>query len=311
MPLSAKMPDLPSLELLLAIARTGSLSAAGRDLGLTQQAVSARLAGLEARIGVRLAVRTTRGATLTSAGTVLAGWADRLLEAAREVDAGIASLRADTRGRMRIAASLTVAEQLLPAWLVTLQADARHRGQEPLHVVLHATNSNQVIDQVRAGDADLGFVEGFAAPRGLRSRVVARDELVLVVLPEHRWARRAAAVDAEELCDTPLVSREVGSGTREFLATALRHRLGPDVSQARPALELSTTASVRAAVLAGAGPAVLSELALADDIRTGRLRRVPVAGLDLRRELRAVWTGPRVPPAGAVRSFLAHIAGAR
>ncbi|WP_238490740.1 LysR family transcriptional regulator [Actinoplanes flavus] len=304
------MPDLASLELLLVIARTGSLSAAGRELGLTQQAVSARLAGLEARTGIRLAVRTTRGAVLTPAGTVLAGWADRLLQAAHEVDTGIASLRADAQGRMRIAASLTIAEQLLPGWLVTLRAQARRQGKEPIEVVLQATNSDTVVDQVRTGDADLGFIEGSGTPRGLRSRVVAHDELVLVVLPDHRWARRSSGVTAEELNDTPLVTREAGSGTREFLATALRSRLGAGTRQSKPALELSTTASVRAAVLAGAGPAVLSRLAVTDDLRGERLRHVAVIDLDLRRELRAIWDGPRTPPAGAVRAFLAHL-GAR
>src|SRR3954470_13550744 len=99
------MPDLASLEILLAVARTGSLSAAGRDVGLTQQAVSARMASLEAQTGVRLAVRTTRGAELTSAGVVVAQWADRLLGVAQEVDAGLASLRGDTRSRIRVSAS--------------------------------------------------------------------------------------------------------------------------------------------------------------------------------------------------------------
>ncbi|MFC4068966.1 LysR family transcriptional regulator [Actinoplanes subglobosus] len=301
------MPDLGSLEVLLAVAGSRSLSAAGRSLGLSQQAVSARIATLEAQTGVRLAVRTTRGTELTAAGKVVAGWADRLLQVADEVDTALAALRADARGRVRVAASLTIAEQLLPVWLVSLQTDARRRGETPAQVVLRATNSEQVVELVGAGEADLGFVEGPAVPPGLHSRVVAHDELVLVVPPGHRWTRRPAGVDADELADTPLVSREPGSGTREFLATALRRRLGDGVRQALPVLELSTTASVRAAVLAGAGPAVLSRLAVADDLQSGRLRRIAVTGLDLRRDLRAVWAGSRLPPAGAVRAFLAHI----
>ena len=71
------MPDLTSLELLLGIASHGSLSEAGRDLGLTQQAASARLASLEAQTGVRLVTRTTRGSQLTASGAVAVQWADR------------------------------------------------------------------------------------------------------------------------------------------------------------------------------------------------------------------------------------------
>ena len=301
------MPDLASLELLLAISGRGSLSAAGRDLGLSQQAASARLASLEAQAGVRLVTRTTRGSQLTEAGTVAVQWADRLLQLAHEVDAGLASLRDSSRSRVKVSASLTVAEQLLPGWLVSLQAAARRRGETPAEVVLTAANSHHVLDQVRDGAADLGFIEAPGAPRGLRSRVVAHDELVLVVLPRHRWARRGAPVTAAELCRTPLVAREPGSGTRDYLTAALRDLLGPDAAEAPPALELSTSASVRAAVLADAAPAVLSRLAVSDDIATGRLRVVPVEGLDLRRDLRAVWAGGRTPPAGAVRDLLAHI----
>ena len=307
MPLSSRMPDLTSLELLLAIAARGSLSEAGRDIGMTQQAVSGRIASLEAQTGVQLLVRTPRGSQLTASGVVAAQWADRLLQLAHEVDTGLAALRESSRSRVKVSASLTIAEQLLPGWLVSLQAAAQRRDKTPIEVVLTAANSDHVLDQVRAGDADLGFTEGHYAPRGLRSRVVARDELVLVVQPGHRWVRRGSAITARELSDTPLVTRESGSGTRSFLTAALTGLLGPGSAEAAPALELSTAAAVRAAVLAGSAPAVLSRLAVSDDIAIGRLRVVPVRDLDLRRDLRAIWLGGRTPPAGAVRDLLGHI----
>jgi DNA-binding transcriptional LysR family regulator len=115
-------------------------------------------------------------------------------------------------------------------------------------------------------------------------------------------------VSSAELNDTPLVSRETGSGTREALSTALRATLGSSSRQADPAIELSSAAAMRAAVLAGAGPAVMSRLAVDDDLTLGRLREIPISGLDLRRDLRAIWSGGRTPPAGAVRELLAHIA---
>src|SRR5262249_41726059 len=80
MPLSRHMPELSAFEIFLAIARTGSLGAAAREFGLTQQAVSARLASIEAQTGVALVVRTPRGSQLTPAGVVVAEWADRLID---------------------------------------------------------------------------------------------------------------------------------------------------------------------------------------------------------------------------------------
>ena len=132
-----------------------------------------------------------------------------------------------------MSASLTVAEQLLTGWLVSLQAAARCRGETPIEVVLTATNSNHVLDQVRAGDADLGFVEGHYTPRGLRSLVVAHDELVLVVRPGYRWVRRGSAITARELSHAPLVTRASGSGTRDYLTAALTNLLGPRTGKLR------------------------------------------------------------------------------
>lgn len=301
------MPDLLSLEVLLSIARTGSLSAAGRESGMTQQAVSARVAAMEAQTGVRLVRRTKTGSELTAAGVVTAQWADRLLGVAHEVDAGLATLRADTKTRVRVHASLTIAELLMPRWLVTLRtASARHGNPMP-EVILTAQNSEHVITAVLDNEADVGFIESPGSTTGLRSRVVAHDELVLVAPANHRWTRRGQPVSIDELATTPLVTREPGSGTRDYLTAALTDAGYAD-QQAPSALELSTAAAVRAAVLAGAGPAVMSRLAVRDDLALGRLRVVAVAGLDLHRALRAIWVGARTPPAGAVRDLLGHIA---
>ncbi|MGE2818152.1 LysR family transcriptional regulator [Mycobacterium heidelbergense] len=308
MPLSARMPELSALELLSAIAKTGSLNAASREVGTSQQAVSARLTSIESQIGVRLVTRTTRGTQLTPAGEVVAEWADQILDVAQRVDTGLASLRAERRSRLTVAASQTVAEQLLPRWLVSFQAAAlRHGGTAP-EVSFNATDSDGVIAAVREGEAELGFIEIRGALRGLRSRVIRRDELIVVVPPDHKWVRRSAPITVAELRRTPLVSRKSGwhllLGTEEPL----------DGDQSAPAahpLELASAAAVRAAVLAGAGPAVMSRLAVSDDLIHGRLRAVPVADLDLRRDLRAIWLGARTPPAGAARDLLNHIATSR
>ena len=145
MPLGPRVPELGALELLLAIARTGSLNAAGREVGVTQQAASSRLSSMEAQTGVQLVVRTARGSTLTPAGAVVAEWAARLVEVAEQLEVGISTLRDDRRSRLRVSASLTVAEHLLPGWLVSLQLQGRRRGTATAEVVLTATNSDHVL----------------------------------------------------------------------------------------------------------------------------------------------------------------------
>ena len=315
MPLSARMPELSALEVLSVIARTGSLSAASREVGISQQAVSARLASIESLTGLRLVTRTTRGAQLTPTGEVVAEWADQVLDVAERVDVGLASLRAESRSRLRVVASQTMAERLLPRWLVSLQAAALRRGTAAPEVTLTATDSEGAITAVRDGQADLGFIETRGTLPGLRSRVVARDELIVVVPPDHKWTRRSAPISVAELRQTPLVSRKSGwrlllGGTEPGVEPGAEPGSVDDQSAAHP-LELASAAAVRAAVLAGAGPAVMSRLAVAEDLAHGSLRAIPVAELDLRRDLRAIWIGARTPPAGAARDLLSHIATGR
>lgn len=302
------MPDLSALEVLSAIAKTGSLSAASRAVGTSQQAVSARLTSIEAQVGVRLVTRTPRGTLLTPAGEVVAEWAEQVLDVAQRVDTGLASLRAERRSQLKVAASQTVAEHLLPRWLVSLQAAAQRRGAVAPEVTFDATDSEGAIAAVRDGRAELGFIETRAPLRGLRSRVIGRDELILVVPPDHKWVRRSAPITVAELRQTPLVSRK--SGWRLLLGGD-EPLDGDEPEPAAHPLEFASAAAVRAAVLAGAGPAVMSRLAVSDDLSHDRLRAVAVADLDLRRDLRAIWMGARTPPAGAARDLLNHIATSR
>jgi molybdate transport repressor ModE-like protein len=280
------VPDLDSLALLLEVAEAGSLGRAAVQHGLSQPAASARVQGMERLVGFPLLSRGPRGSTLTAAGALLADWARDVLHAAEVLEGGIRSLREDREGRLLVAASLTVAEHLLPIWL------ARFAAERPGTAVrLAASNSADVAATLLRGTAEIGFVEGPGLPAGLQEREVARDRLVVVVPPGHPWTRRRRPVEADELAGTRLVQREPTSGTRASLEAALAG-VGP---MATPLLELSTTSAVRSAVAAGAGPAVLSDLAVRDDVAVGRLVVVPVHGLDLGRSLRAVWpTGQRL-----------------
>jgi molybdate transport repressor ModE-like protein len=298
--LSAHVPDLSSLELLLAVARTGSLGAAGRELGLTQQAVSSRIRTVERLVGVPVVSRGARGSQLTKSGALVADWARGVLAAAEHLDAGITALRGERDAHLTVASSLTVAEYLLPGWLVALRTEQLAAGTPPATVRLGVHNTERVAELVLTGAADVGFVEGPEVPAGLSARQVGTDTLVLVVAPGHRWARRSRPLDPAELASTPLVAREAGSGTRRVLESAL---VAAGVAPVPPALELSSTAAIRGAVLAGAGAAVLSDLAVRDDLAGGRLIEVEVAGLAPRRVLRGVWAGGP-PPAGPVRDLL-------
>lgn len=289
-----RVPDLGALELLLAVARHGSLGRAARDLGITQPAASSRIRAMERQLGVALVDRSPRGSRLTAEGVLVTDWARRVVEAAEAFDAGAQALRGRRDSRLRVAASMTIAEYLLPGWLIALRAERPGTA-----VSLHAGNSALVAERLLAGEADLGFVEGLSVPTGLDAAVIGHDRLVVVAAPSHPWARRRTPLTAAELAATPLILREEGSGTRQVLDAALAAAGGV----APPLLELASTTAVKAAVLSGAGPSVLSELALGEELASRRLARIPLEDVRLRRDLRAVWrTGHR--PTGPARDLL-------
>jgi DNA-binding transcriptional LysR family regulator len=304
MTLPSRVSDLIPFDLLLSVARLGSLGRAAAEHGMSQPAASARMRRLEGQLRVALIERSPRGSRLTPAGALVAGWAQAVVDAATALDTGVTALRREQESRLRVAASLTVAEYLLPAWLTAL----RHVDVGTA-VALTAVNSAEVAEAVLSGSADVGFVEGPDLPDGLHAITVGRDELTVVVAPGHPWTRRRSGITAAELAATPLVTREAASGTRRFFEQALHDQ--PPPNQARqdhqaspghvrltpvpPLAELSSTTAIKSAVAAGAGPAVLSSLAVAGELTAGALRAVPIIGLDLRRDLRAVWpTGRRL-----------------
>lgn len=277
--------DLDTLDVLERIAETGSLSRAADTLGITQQAVSARLRGAERAVGQPLVRRTTAGSAMTDTGRLLLGLAEPVLEAARRLEAGLSALQQHT-GSVVVAASQTIAELLLPEWLLEFRA----RVPETT-VRLVAGNSTTVTGLVRSGGAHLGFVETPSAPVGLSSCVITEDELVVVVGPAHPWAG-SASIGPEELATTALLMREVGSGTRatveEWLGVA-------GLTAAEPAAVLETTGIIRASARAGIAPAVMSRRTVEADLAAGTLARVPVDGPPLVRALRAVWSARPEP----------------
>ncbi|MDQ7908036.1 LysR family transcriptional regulator [Phytohabitans sp. ZYX-F-186] len=287
----SQLPDLESLRLLVRVAELGSVGQAARAVGMTQPSATKRLGALERRVGLPLLVRTPRGSSLTNDGRVMVDWSVRLLAAADEFQASLAALREARVAQLRIAASMTVAEALLPGWLHQL------RLREPdVRVGLTVVNSTEVARLLLVDESvDIGFVEGPRVPPGLGHRTVGHDELIVVVAPRHPWARRRRPLLAGELAGTRLVVREVGSGTRDTLELALR---GLDPVPAH--LALGSNAAVKGAAMAGSAPAVLSRYAVEAELATGRLVAVPVAGLSLARTLRAVWPrGRRLTGAAA------------
>jgi len=284
MPLAEPVPDIRSLDLLRSVAEFGSIRQAAGAHHISQPAASMRLRSLERTLGLELLDRSAGRARLTVTGVAVVQWSEAVLEGMRDLLLGTAAVRSKGRDTLRIAASMTVAEYLVPGWL------SRLRGSDPdVAVSLEMGNSGHVAEMMLRGGADIGFVEGPDDPPDLHVRVVSGDDLVVVVAPSHPWARRRRPLSAADLAATPLVLREAGSGTREVLERAL----SASGLEPTPLVELASTTAIKASVASGTGPGVLSRLAVEPEVTDGRLIVVTTTGVPLDRRIRAIWPSER------------------
>lgn len=293
----ARIPDILSLELLTSIAELGSIGRAARRHGLSQPAVSTRMRDLEAGLGIRLLERSPSGTHVSEEAREIVDMARRVLAEATAFSLFVDEVRERASGRVRVAASLTVGEYLLPQWLRDLTSDTSR-----VALSLDVVNSSQVISHVKERRADLGFVEGtWGGLPDLSERVVGGDRLTIVVGRSHPWSRRRRPLRPEDLVGVDLVTREPGSGTREVLESALE-----SVGGLHTHVELGSTGALLGAARTGRDPVVLSEIAVREDLLAGRLVEVPTEGLDLTREFRAIWR--RDEPLGRLAQKLLTVA---
>lgn len=261
---------LEQLRVFVAVAERQHVTRAAEALNLAQSAVSAAISALEGRHGAHLFNRVGRGIELTEAGALFLIEARAVLARAEVAETLLSELGGLKRGTLMVQASQTIASFWLPRHLVAFR-----RAYPGVDIRLSVGNTSQVAASVRTGTAELGFVEGAVDDAVLDSQPVARDQLIVVVGPEHAWAERDR-LTPEELTDSEWVLREPGSGTRSEFEQALEG-LGIAASRLRIVLELPTNEAVRAAVEAGMGATAISASVAASGIEAGLLSQVHLA----------------------------------
>ena len=264
----AKRVKLEQLRVFVAVAEHQHCTRAAAELNLAQSAVSVAIAALEARYGAKLFHRIGRGVQLTEDGALFLIEARAVLACVKTAGLVLSELGNLKRGTLAVHASQTIANYWLPRHLV-----AFHRKYPGIDTRLTIGNTAQGAAALHEGAADLAFIEGMIEDPMLTTEQVARDNLVIVVGPDHAWS----AIDRLEpdgLVETDWVLREPGSGTRSTFETALQG-FGVSPSALRIALELPSNEAVRAAVEAGLGATAISATVAAPSLEAGLLHRAP------------------------------------
>src|SRR5215813_11266797 len=258
---------LEQLRIFLAVAERQHVTQAARALNIAQSAASHAIAALEAQHEPKLFDRVGRHIELTEAGQAFLAEARALVARAEAAELVLSEFGNLRRGTLSIQASQTIASYWLPRHLVAFR-----RAYPQLQIRLTIGNTAQVAAAVESGSAELGFVEGVVQEAYFTSRPVAREQLIVVVGPEHPWIGHASLAPSD-LMQGEWVLREPGSGTRSVFEDALAN-LGVDLSKLRIQLELPSNEAVRAAVEAGLGATAISASVAAPSIEAGLLQAV-------------------------------------
>ena len=292
------MASLDNFRLVVfrTVAEQRSFRKAAEELYLTQPAVSLQVKALEEVIGVQLFDRTGAQIALTEAGKVLLGYSQQANALFVQAEQEIAALSGDHAGQLALGASTTIAQYVLPRLL-----GEYCREYPRVHPTLISGNTEQIVEAVEKQKIELGFIEGPARSREVKSEPFLEDELVLIASTAHEWAERAS-ITVTDLCSAPLLMRERGSGTRRVIEMALE-RQGVKRNSMRIVMELDSTEAIKSAVEAGLGVGFVSRCAIAKDLRLGtNFKIVEVTGLRIKRDFSVAYTSG-VEPLGLADEF--------
>ena len=270
--------DLFQLETFLAVAQTGSFSAAAIQVRRTQPAVSQMVRKLEEEVGEPLFDRSSRDGMLTDAGKVLQEYAQKMLNLRREARASLEELRQFQRGTLAIAAN-----EFTALYLLRVLEDYR-RFCPMIKIAVHRSLASSIADQVANHTVELGVLSFRPEGYQLQSIAVFSDQLAFVVPPGHPLAK-SKSVSIRQLGAESFVAHNVVSPYRlKVLEEFKRHKTPLNIG-----VEMPTIDAIKRFVAAGNGVALVPGIAVEPELARGELVAVAVKELKVERKLRIIY----------------------
>lgn len=266
--------DLRQLEILRAVAETGSFTAAGHHLHLSQSAVSRQILLLEEELEEQVFLRIGGKIKITPAGSTLLALSRRVFEDIEATRASLADARQTLGGTIRLVGGMTVCLYVFPPLLKEFR-----RHHPDVEVKVTPASTPRLVRQLRTGAADLGLVTLPVEDPSLVVEPALQEELLLVMSPQHPLARKKHVLP-RDLARQPFVLFEAGSNSRrtieEFFA---RQQIAPKVVTETENVEI-----IKALVRVRLGISIIPYQAMAREVGAGQLSCARIAGQSLLRE---------------------------
>jgi len=263
------------LQVFYTVAKQLSFTKAAEQLFMTQPAVTFQVKQLEEHFSARLFERSHGRITLTPAGQLVLDYAERILGLGEEMEKRVGELSGAIGGPLSLGASTTIAEFILPRVLGEFKA-----SYPQVQTRMAVANSETIVNRVADHSIDLGLIESPSNASNVQIEVCAEDELVMICAPGYKLAKQKE-VAPREIAGEPYISRESGSGTRDF-ADAYFRRSGIAPEDLNIVMELGSPEAIKGVVETGIGIAIMSRATVAKELRLGALVAIPLAPCLLR-----------------------------
>ena len=266
-----------NLQVFRSVAHHLSFTKASKELFMSQPAISKHIQKLEAHYHVRLFNRYGNRISLTSAGQLLLRHSDKLVADYQRLDFEMNQLHQRVSGEIRIGASTTISQYELPKMLADFLENYPHT-----HVSVVSGNSRDIETAIIQGKIDVGMIEGTVRQPHLKYAVMMKDELVAIVKPSHILASKDSIM-LNELCQQPLVLREMGSGTLDVFEQELKkHQL--TIADMNVQINLGSTESIKRFILHSNCMGIVSIRAVDKELLRGELKVIEIDDLTLIRD---------------------------
>ncbi|MGE3073089.1 MAG: LysR family transcriptional regulator [Dehalococcoidia bacterium] len=247
--------ELHHLRYVRAVVRTGSVTAAAESEFVAQPSISKQLRALETELGVPLFHRVGRKVVPTDAAVALANCADRVFDEIAAALAAITGPESSLGGSLRMCATETVTDHLLPGALAELR-----RRFPRCHIVVEMLGTDDAIRRVLADEFDLAIVVMPLVDSRLDIENLLSEEVLLAVGVGHRWAGRESVAVSEALAEPDLLLSMPGLGLRAMVEEAA-HNAGISLTST---FELRSQQAILALVSGGGGIALAPRMSVAD-----------------------------------------------
>ncbi len=264
------------LQVFHAVARRLHFTKAAEELFITQPAVTKHIHEIENNFKVKLFDRNGTKIKLTAAGNTLLKYTEELFTVHRNMEFEMNSFTQTHSGKLRIGASTTVAQYVLPSVLAEF-----HKKFKDIKITLTINNTEQIEQALQNKEIDLGIIEGQSKKSIIKYTEFLKDEIVLVSNTNNPMAKKSTILP-QELKKIPLLLREPGSGTLEVIAHSLKP-FGIKIAQLQNEMQLGSTESMKLYLLHSNCMAFLSIHAILKELRQKECCIIEVKGLNIER----------------------------